>query len=166
MDLNDKWQDYGMITPGDIPFVQYTTGQGKTILIPLHPVAKVGTFHLTAAKAIKGDRKITINGQKYRVRLMTGGSSCKTPAYDEKYIDEQGLGGNPSNEYDEYIINTLGQQAINWISDGRHGIMCQEFVDNRHSVCRGLWRFDGWATVDFSFHDNIMGWWPVLELVQ
>lgn len=91
-------------TASRIQWVEVDAGSKKLLICDRVLLVSVSHDDLNALGLIKG-KEITIDGGKYLVRSLTGGSNYRNTS--DAYA-----GGAPSNEWDQYIVNEDGLSGL------------------------------------------------------
>lgn len=87
-----------------IQWVEVNVGNKKLLICDRVLLVSVSHDDLNSLGLIKG-KEITIDGGKYLVRSLTGGSNYRNTS--DAYA-----GGTPSNEWDQYIVNEAGLSGL------------------------------------------------------
>lgn len=158
----------GTVPPDANPVWLKFVDNGKTFYIAKKPMRLAVLWEtLNGIGAVKGTKTITVGGNIYKVRLMTGGNA-----------DPASAGGG---EYDAYFarvtVNYSGNASDRWANysnvdvywNGSTGAgeltLCQEKYSTNGPLTRGYPGFNGvWYQAPNSTHAGY-GWRPVLELV-
>jgi hypothetical protein len=159
----------GTVPPDANPTWLKFVDNGKTLYIAKKPMRTSVLWEtLNTAGAVKGGKIITIGGNRYAVRLMTGGNGA----------DPTTTGGG---EYDAYFsrvtVNYPGNASDRWANYSNADVdyqggtgsgeltLCQEMYSGANPLTRGYPGFSGvWYQQAGATHGGY-GWRPVLELI-
>jgi hypothetical protein len=185
----------GVSVNSDTPWFKFASN-GKILFIPKLPIRSniswpqlyaaglvyglnsgIGPFPLPTDATVQQTKRVTINGNVYKVRLMTGGNADPYPSGEFNV-------SNPANalnsEYTQLVQRcwALDPNGAPWDNlsmeemgiDGVHIMWCQESHPNGpfSRVHRGISGPAGFGTTDGNYTDvggYTFMWRPVLELV-
>lgn len=154
-------------TGGFLKFID----EGKEILVARLPFkSSISWDQLNAAKLIKGEKQISIQGHQYKVRLLTGGNGDPSSAAGgewNKYMYSVSAGRPASYNgpiFENYADNVL---LIGNASNIR-STLCQEIQAGVSANCirRGRTSVDWYGGIPRNDNGTTVYWRPVLEKVS
>lgn len=163
-------------------WIEVNDGGKKYLICDRVMLVNISWDDLNAQNLIFG-KNVTIDGQQYKLRVLTGGSNYRngnsynggeptTNEWDRWVVNEAGLSGLPTptasdldTSLDSTDLNSPHNQKWNWM--GVYSWAQETYTGNSpYRAFRGYFSARLWYYTSSGYRDAIIGWRPVLEVLN
>ena len=162
-------------------WIEVNDGGKKYLICDRVMLVNISWDDLNAQQLIFG-KNVTIDGQQYKLRVLTGGSTYRSDTYsggipttnewDRWVVNEAGLNGLPTptasdldTSLDDADLYSPHNQQWNWM--GVYSWVQETYTENGAArSLRGSYSAHGWAYGPSGYRGDHIGWRPVLEVLN